>query len=75
MKNEKTCLKKVMKPNFKSEIVFSENLIGYEMGKIRVLMNKRIYLGQAILDLSKRIMYEFHYDYLKPKYGTNLWLY
>ena len=34
-------------------------------------MNKRVYLRQAILDLSKIVMYEFHYDYMKPKYGTN----
>ena len=31
-------------------------------------MNKPVYLGQAILDLSKTIMYEFHYDYMKCKY-------
>ena len=35
-------------------------------------MNKPIYLGQAILDLSKIIMYEFHYDYMLPKYVENL---
>ena len=39
------------------------------MGKIKVVMNKLVYLGQAILDLSKIIMYEFHYDYMVPKYG------
>ena len=39
------------------------------MGKIKVVMNKPVYLGQAILDLSKIVMYEFHYDYMKPKYG------
>ena len=38
------------------------------MGKVRVVMNKPVYLGQAILDLSKTIMYEFHYDYMKCKY-------
>ena len=38
------------------------------MGKIKVVMNKPAYLGQAILDLSKTIMYEFHYDYMKRKY-------
>ena len=42
------------------------------MGKIKVVMNKPVYLGQAILDLSKLIMYEFHYDYMLPKYGYNI---
>ena len=53
--------------NFKSGIVFSENLMGCEMGKIRVIMNKPIYLRQAILNLSKIIMYKFCHDYMKPK--------
>ena len=65
-------LKAVMKPNFKSEVLFGENLMGCEMGKVKVVMNKPIYLGQAILDLSKIIMYEFHYDYMLPKYGERL---
>ena len=59
----------VMKPNFKSGVLFGVNLMGCEMGKIKVVMNKPIYLGQAILDLSKIVMYEFHYDYMVPKYG------
>ena len=59
----------VMKPNFKSGVLFGENLMGCEMGKINVVMNKPVYLGQVILDLSKIIMYEFHYDYMVPKYG------
>ena len=67
-------LKTVMKPNFKSGVLFGENLMGCEMGKIKVVMNKPIYLGQAILDLSKIVMYEFHYDYMVPKYGENLTL-
>ena len=57
----------VMKPNFKSGVLFGENLMGCEMGKIKVVMNKLVYLCQAILDLSKIIMYEFHYDYMIPK--------
>ena len=59
----------VMKPNFKSGVLFGKNLMGCEMGKIKVVMNKPVYLGQVILDLSKIIMYEFHYDYMVPKYG------
>ena len=39
------------------------------MGKIKVVMNKPVYLGQAILDLSKIVMFEFHYDYMKWKYN------
>ena len=41
--------------------------MGCEMGKIKVVMNKLVYLVQAILDFSKIVMYEFHYDYMKPK--------
>ena len=63
----------VMKRNFKSGVRFGENLIRCEMGKIKVVMKKKaVYLGQAILDLSKIVMYEFHCDYMKPKYdGEN----
>ena len=67
-------LKAVMKPNFKSGVQFSESLMGCEMGKIKVVMNKPIYLGQVILDLSKIVMYEFHYDYMKQKYPEGLTL-
>ena len=65
-------LKTVMKPNFKSGVLFGENLMGYEMGKVKVVMSKPVYLGQVILDLSKIIMYEFHYDYMIIKYGERL---
>ena len=44
------------------------NLMGCEMGKIKVKMNKPVHLGQAILDLGKIVMYEFHYDYMKLKF-------
>ena len=66
---EEKYLPTVMKPNFKSGVLFGENLMGCEMGKIKVVMNKPVYLGQAILDLSKIVMYEFHYDYMVLKYG------
>ena len=64
--SKKAYLKNVMKPNFKSGVLFGENLMGCEIDKIKVVMNKPVYLGQAILDLSKIAMYEFHYDYIKP---------
>ena len=64
--------KYVMKPNFKGGERFADNLILAEMGKTEITMNKPVYLGQAILDLSKMVMYEFHYDYMKPKYGSKV---
>ena len=60
--NKVDYLRAVMHLNFKSGMLFGTNLIACEMGKIKVVMNKPVYLGQAILDLSKTIMYEFHYD-------------
>ena len=65
--NKDKYLRTVMKPNFKSGVLFGENLMGCEMGHTKVIMNKPVYLGQAILDLSKIVMYEFYYDYMKPK--------
>ena len=49
--------------------------MGCEMGKVKVMINKPVYLGQAILDQSKIAMYEFHYDYMKQKYGNDLTLF
>ena len=69
---EEKYLRTVMKPNFKSGVLFGENLMGCEMGKIKVVMNKLVYLVQTILDLSKIVMYEFHYDYMVPKYSDRL---
>ena len=61
--------KLIAKPNYKSCKIFSENLISVHMKKTSLLMNKPVYLGACILDLSKTIMYDFHYNYIKPKYG------
>ena len=52
----------------KEEIRNSENLMATETKKTKVKMNKPIYLGMSILDISKTWMYEFWYDYMKPKY-------
>ena len=65
-------LREVMKPNFKSGVLFGESLMGCEMGRVKITMNKPVYLGQTILDLSKIRMYEFHYDYMVPKYENKL---
>ena len=47
--------------------LFDKEFLAIEMTKTKILINKPVYLGQAILDISKTFMYEFWYDYLKPK--------
>ena len=61
--------KLVSEPNYHTTKHFSENVLAIEMRKAKVILNKPIYLGQAILDISKTLMYGFWYDYIKPKYG------
>ena len=48
------------------------DLVSLRMGKSTVQLNKPKYLGQTILDVSKVLMYEFHYDYVKSKYGARV---
>ena len=70
--SEQKYAKYVMKPNFKDGYPFSKELFAMEIGKTEIKMNKPVYLGQAILDISKTLMYEFHYDYMRPKYGSKV---
>ena len=60
--------KLVSEPNYYTTKQFSENLLAIEIKKTKVKINKPIYLGMSILDISKTLMYEFWYDYIKPKY-------
>lgn len=59
-------------PNFKKSTIFDENLVAIEMNKTNILMNKPIAIGMSILDLSKVLMYDFHYNHMKLKYGENI---
>ena len=59
-------------PNMKNIKYFSGSLLATEMRKTEITMNKPVYLGQAILDISKTLMYEFYYEYMKPKYGNKV---
>ena len=61
--------KLVSEPNYHTMKLISENLSIIEMEKVKVKMKKPIYLGLSILEISKIIMYEFWYDYVKKKYG------
>ena len=62
----------VTEPYYYTIKCFSENLLAIEMKKTKVKMNKPIYLGLSILEISKILMYEFWCDYMKPKYGDNV---
>ena len=62
----------VSEPNYHTTKWFSENLLAIEMRNIKVKMNKPVYLGLSILYISKTLMYELWYDYMKPKYGDNV---
>ena len=66
--SEKNAKRLTSKPNFKHCTIFSENLCAIEMRKTQIYFNKPVYLGMCILDLSKTLMYDFHYNYIKPKY-------
>ena len=61
----------VSEPNFHTTKLFTENLLVIEMRKTQIIMNRHVYLGLSILELSKSVMYELQYDYVKPKYGEN----
>ena len=60
--------KLVSEPTYHPTKRFSENLLAIEMKKTKVKVNKPVYLGMSMLDISKMLMYKFWYDYIKPKY-------
>ena len=62
----------VSEPNYHTINLISEDLSIIEMKKTKVKMNKPIYLGLSILEISKTLMYEFWYDYMKPKYNNDV---
>ena len=61
----------VSAPNYHTTKFFTEGLLAIKMRKTQVLMNNPVYLGLLILNLSKSVMSEFWYDYVKRKYGEN----
>ena len=64
--------KLVSEPKYHTMNCISENLSIIEMKRTKVKLNKPIYLGLPILEVSKILMYEFWYDYMKPKSGHNV---
>jgi len=65
--DDKSAKKLVSKPNYERTIIFSEDLV--HMKKTELVFNKPVYLGMSILDISKTLMHDSHYNYIKKKYG------
>ena len=70
--NAKDYVKCIGKPSFVSQKIFSENFVAIHEIKPVLRLNKPIYVGFSILDLSKYLMYEFHYKYIKSKFDAKL---
>ena len=68
--DEKKLLKIAAKPTYVSSKIFNENLVAVHKIKETLTLNRPAYVGMRILDLSKTLMYDFHYNYIKQKYGS-----
>ena len=64
-------LKWTSKPSYLSQKLFDNNLVAIHKNKVTLTFNKSAYVGMCVLELSKVLIYEFHYDYIKNKYGNN----
>ena len=70
--DERRFMKCVNNPSLKHSHIINENLVGVEKQKPKLKLDKPIFIGMSILDLSKQHMYKFYYDVMKPKYGENI---
>ena len=71
VRNKKDYLKWTSKPRYVSHEIFDNDLVAIRKSKVTLTLNKPAYIGMCILEISKVLVYEFHYDYFKNKYGTN----
>ena len=60
-----------IKPSYMSHKIFDNDLVAIRKNKVTLTLNKPVYIGMCILELSKVLMYEFHYDYIKNECGNN----
>ncbi len=70
--DKKKALKYIKKTNFKRETIFTKNLVAIHLNKLQIKYNKPIYVGFCVLEMSKYIMYDFVYNYLKPKWDERV---
>ena len=69
--NKKDYLKRTSQPSYMSHKIFDNDLLVIHKNKVTLTLNKPAYIGMCILELSKSLMYEFNYNYIKNKYGNN----
>ena len=69
--HKKDYLKWTSKPSYISHKIFDNDLVAIRKNKVTLTLNKPADIGMCILELSKILMYEFHFDYIKNKYGNN----
>ena len=70
--NKERARKVVNSPNFERSMVINDNTLAMLKNKNKLLLNKHIQVGFAILELSKLLLYKFHYNYVKNKFGDNI---
>ena len=68
--DEKQLLKLTSKPTYESSKIFNENLVAVQKIKETFTLNRPAYVGMCILDMSKTLIYDFHYNYVKTKFGN-----
>ena len=71
IRNETFAKSLVSKPNYACTKIFDENLVTVHMKKTELVFSTHVYLGMSILHISKQLMYDFHFNYIKNKYGEN----
>ena len=71
VRNKKDYLKRTSKPSYISQKIFDNDLVAIRKSKVTLTLKKPAYIWMYILDLSKVLVYEFHYDCIKDKYGNN----
>ena len=73
--SEEKLKKLAAQPSFKKFKIFHENLVAVEQAKVDLMLNQPVYVGFAILDFLKTLMYDFHYNYIKWKYPDSTLLF
>ena len=70
--NREKASKLTCRPNFERATIFDRNLLAIHLKKTEIYFNKPVYVGQAILDLSKLLMFDFNYNYIQKKYSKKV---